>query len=214
MLAHRGDHRAAPENSLAAVRAAIALPGCDGVEFDLRAAADGTPVLIHDDTLERTHGRRDRVADVTAADLDRAGVPTFGAVLAAVPTDRFLDVEMKEDVVREAAALLTPWIERGGRAIVSSFSDDVLESARRHAPSISRWLNSEVLDSSTIARALSLGCSAVSAAFPEIDGERVSLARRAGLSVAAWTLTDPEELARVAGLGVVAVCAEGRALER
>jgi glycerophosphoryl diester phosphodiesterase len=214
MLAHRGDHRAAPENSLAAVRAALALPGCDGVEFDLRAAADGTPVLIHDDTLERTHRRSDRVADLTAADLDRAGIPTFGAVLAAAPRDRFLDVELKEDVVREAAALLTPWIERGGRAIVSSFSDEVLESARRQAPSISRWLNSEVLDSSTIERAVSLGCSAVSVEFRQIDRERVSLARRAGLAVATWTVTDQEELARVAGLGVVAVCVEGPALER
>ncbi len=37
-LAHRGDHRRYPENTLAAFRAALALPGCDGLEFDVRGA--------------------------------------------------------------------------------------------------------------------------------------------------------------------------------
>ena len=37
-LAHRGDWRAAPENSLAAFLAALAIPACDGLEFDVRAS--------------------------------------------------------------------------------------------------------------------------------------------------------------------------------
>ena len=38
-LAHRGDWRRAPENTLAAFLAALAVPGCDGLEFDVRAVA-------------------------------------------------------------------------------------------------------------------------------------------------------------------------------
>jgi glycerophosphoryl diester phosphodiesterase len=30
------------------------VPGCDGVEFDVRASADDVPVLVHDVTLERS----------------------------------------------------------------------------------------------------------------------------------------------------------------
>ncbi len=39
--AHRGDHRLAAENTLAAFAAAVAIPGIDGLELDVRASADG-----------------------------------------------------------------------------------------------------------------------------------------------------------------------------
>jgi glycerophosphoryl diester phosphodiesterase len=51
-LAHRGDWRNAPENSLAAMQAALAIPGCDGLEFDVRASSDGVPILLHDPSLD------------------------------------------------------------------------------------------------------------------------------------------------------------------
>ena len=44
-LAHRGDSRVAPENTLEALLAAMRIPGCDGVEFDVRLSRDGVPVL-------------------------------------------------------------------------------------------------------------------------------------------------------------------------
>ena len=39
----------------------VAVPGCDGLEFDVRRSRDGVPVLLHDETLERVQGRPDRV---------------------------------------------------------------------------------------------------------------------------------------------------------
>lgn len=53
IIAHRGYSARAPENTLAAVRAALEA-GADSVEFDVHTAADGTPVLIHDANLGRT----------------------------------------------------------------------------------------------------------------------------------------------------------------
>jgi glycerophosphoryl diester phosphodiesterase len=50
-LAHRGDHRRASENTIEAFVAAMHLPGCDGVELDVRASADGAAVVLHDETL-------------------------------------------------------------------------------------------------------------------------------------------------------------------
>ena len=82
-LAHRGDHRGAPENSIAALLAAMDVPGCDGVEFDVRASADGVPVLVHDETLARVQGRREAVGELTAARARRRlGVPRLDAALA------------------------------------------------------------------------------------------------------------------------------------
>jgi glycerophosphoryl diester phosphodiesterase len=97
-LAHRGDWRRAPENTIAALLAAISIPACDGLEFDVRASADGIPVIYHDATLERLHGRPDPVEMVPAAALAVLGVPTLAEVLAAVGRRPFLDVELKADV--------------------------------------------------------------------------------------------------------------------
>ncbi|MBB3996600.1 glycerophosphodiester phosphodiesterase family protein [Aureimonas pseudogalii] len=65
VVAHRGVWTDAPENSLAAIRAAVAL-GLDMVEIDARLAADGTPVVIHDATLDRTTGLSGRVGSLAA----------------------------------------------------------------------------------------------------------------------------------------------------
>ena len=52
-IAHRCGGVLAPENTLAGLQVAAAR-GCQAVEFDVMLSGDGTPVLIHDETLERT----------------------------------------------------------------------------------------------------------------------------------------------------------------
>lgn len=52
-VAHRGGGHDAPENTIAAIRAA-SKNGATGVELDLEFTADGVPVLMHDETVDRT----------------------------------------------------------------------------------------------------------------------------------------------------------------
>ena len=136
-LAHRGDWRGAPENSLAAFTAALAVPACDGLEFDVRASSDGVPVINHDATLARVHGRPERVDALTAAALGALGVPTLAEVLATVGRRVFLDVELKGDpgaaVVGVLAAGRGPALEH---AVVSSFERAALERVARLAPGL------------------------------------------------------------------------------
>ena len=62
-IAHRGDSAHAPENSLAAIRAAFELtPAPHFVEIDVHASRDGELVVIHDDDLARTTGTSGRVS--------------------------------------------------------------------------------------------------------------------------------------------------------
>ena len=70
IIAHRCGGALAPENTLAGLRVAARL-GCRGVEFDAMLAADGVPVLIHDETLERTTSGLGRVTDSESAQLIR-----------------------------------------------------------------------------------------------------------------------------------------------
>jgi glycerophosphoryl diester phosphodiesterase len=93
---HRGTNRYAPENSLPAIRTAVAL-GADYIEIDIRTTQDGCFVLMHDRTVNRTTNGQGEVAMITAESLSRldAGswfgkrftgkrVPTLDEALAAV----------------------------------------------------------------------------------------------------------------------------------
>jgi len=213
-LAHRGDHRRVHENTLAAFGAALGVPGCDGLEFDVRVSADGIPVVLHDDTLQRVQGRPDRVHDVRADALEALGVPTLEAVMAQVPGWAFLDVELKEDVAPAVVDALR--VARGPDFIgvaVSSFDTNVLAHAATAAPPLPRWLNADRLGRETIELAVALRCRAISISWSAIDRRGVDAARAAGLDVAAWTVRRRPTFDRLARLGVVAVCVEGRALD-
>jgi glycerophosphoryl diester phosphodiesterase len=68
ILGHRGTPREAPENTLVSLRRALEL-GLDGVEYDLHACQGGEPVLIHDETLDRTTDRSGPVAELAMSEL-------------------------------------------------------------------------------------------------------------------------------------------------
>ncbi len=213
-LAHRGDHRRAPENTLAAFDAALAVEGCDGIEFDVRAARDGTPIVLHDATLVRVQGRPARAADLDPATLAALGVPTLAEVLARVPATAFLDVELKDDVAAAVVAQLRH--ARGpapGRAAVSSFEPAVLAHVRALEPGWRCWLNADDLGARTLELARDLGCTGIAARWTAIDPAGAERARLLGLDLVAWTVRRRRDLVHLAALGVFAACVEGAALE-
>jgi glycerophosphoryl diester phosphodiesterase len=213
-LAHRGDWRHGAENTLPAFLAALAGPGCDGLEFDVRTARGGVPVCYHDDTLTRVHGIDRRVDDLTADELEAVGVPTLAAVLAAVPRRAFLDVELKDPPGRAAFEALVagrgPALER---AVVSSFMPATLERIGGLAPSWPRWLNAHDASPETITIAGELGCRGISVEWTALDAAAMARARAADLDVAAWTVRRRPTAARLERLGVMAICVEAAALD-
>ncbi|MGY3316742.1 glycerophosphoryl diester phosphodiesterase [Peribacillus simplex] len=68
ILAHRGQWREYPENSLAAINEAIE-DGAEIVEIDVQLTADGVPVLMHDTTVDRTTNGKGKVSDLTLAQI-------------------------------------------------------------------------------------------------------------------------------------------------
>ena len=213
-LAHRGDWRHAPENSIAALQAALAVPGCDGVEFDVRLSSDGVPVLLHDETLQRVQGRTDRVDEVRARDLEDLGIPALADALHVVPHRATVDIDLKglhdRTVIEVLAAGRGPGLVN---AVVSSFLPETLERVAGLAPAWPRWLNAHDLSAATIGRAAELGCQAISVDFHAIDAGSVALARSAGLDVVAWTVRRKTTYGRLQRLGVIAACVEAAALD-
>jgi glycerophosphoryl diester phosphodiesterase len=213
-LAHRGDWRHAPENSIAAIQAALAVPGCDGLEFDVRLSSDGVPVLLHDETLLRVQGRKERVDRVAARELEDLGVPTLADALGVIPHRAFLDVELKAGHDRTVVEVLASGRGPGlVNAIVSSFEPDTLERVGGLAPAWPRWLNSRDMEPSTIQTAVDLGCAAIAAEFHVIDEAAMARARRAGLDVVAFTVRRRATFGRLQRLGVIAACVEAAALD-
>jgi glycerophosphoryl diester phosphodiesterase len=213
-LAHRGDWRRAPENTLPAFLAALAVPGCDGLEFDVRAARGGVAVCYHDATLTRVHGIDRRVEELQADELETHGIPTLEAVLDRLPRRAFLDVELKGDPGRGAFEALVAGRGPGlARAVVSSFEPAALERIAGLAPPWPRWLNAGDADPATIARAVELGCRGMSVEWHALDRAAVARVRAAGLDLAAWTVRRRTTYARLERLGIGAICVEAAALD-
>jgi len=220
-LAHRGDWRVAPENSLDAMRAALAIPACDGLEFDVRASADGVAVLLHDDTLQRVQGVDARCADLPAPALERHGIPTLQAVLALAmgSGDRdepFLDIEFKALVPTALPLIDAARGHRAGglrQAVVSTFHPDVMAWLAAERPAWPRWANVVDLEPATIDAVAAFGCRGLASEWHSIDASGMRRAAEAGLAVAAWTVRRRDTFRRLERLGVVASCVEASALD-
>jgi glycerophosphoryl diester phosphodiesterase len=76
IIAHRGASVFAPENTLAAFQRAID-DGAEGIEFDVRLAKDGVPVVFHDATLSRVSVERGLLSHYTSAELQKIDVGSW-----------------------------------------------------------------------------------------------------------------------------------------
>lgn len=160
LIGHRGAAALAPENTLASIRAA-AESGVAWIEVDAKLARDGVPVLMHDDTLDRTTAGQGPVVARTAAELGRldAGswfdprfaaetVPTLAQCLAECRRLGLgLDLEIKPDKGTEAvtaAAVLGVLDEAGWTAddsiLITSFAVASIKVIRDYAPTFQRGL--------------------------------------------------------------------------
>jgi glycerophosphoryl diester phosphodiesterase len=116
VAAHRGACQSAPENSIAALKEAIA-QGADIVELDVRATADHVLVLLHDPTLERTSSGSGAVALQTYASVRSArlrrdsldghpassddGLPTLATALEVARNRILVNLDIKDDALAE-----------------------------------------------------------------------------------------------------------------
>lgn len=87
VVAHRGDWRYAPENSLAAIENAIRM-GVDIVELDVQRTKDGQLILMHDYTLDRTTTGKGKISDWTLDSIKTLKLKNGAAIKTrhAVPT--------------------------------------------------------------------------------------------------------------------------------
>ena len=70
ITAHRGASFEFPENTLLSMEKAVEA-GADMIEFDLRGTSDDIPILLHDETIDRTSNGKGRPEDYTLSELKK-----------------------------------------------------------------------------------------------------------------------------------------------
>lgn len=221
IIAHRCGGALAPENTLAGLRLAARL-GCRGVEFDAMLAADGLPVVIHDETLQRTTSGRGRVADMDAAAfvrLDAGGrhhpafagepAPTLDEVLRLCATlGLWANVEIKPSTGQDLAtgrvvAQHAP--AAAGKILLSSFSTAALCAAAAEAPQLPRALLVEAIPGDWRERMAESGAIALHCAARAVTADVLQTVREAGVPLACYTVNRRDEAERLFALGVSAI---------
>lgn len=223
LIAHRCGGALAPENTLAGLRIAARL-GVKAVEFDAMLSRDGVPVVIHDETLERTTNGVGRVADTAAAELQAldagaahhpayAGepLPTLAAALALCDELKLaVNLEIKPAAGYEAvtgstvAALAVVCAPRAG-LLLSSFAPAALAAARELAPELPRALLVETIPADWLQRLKAHDCKALHTAARTLDHDLARAVIGAGIPLACYTVNRPDEAEALFALGVSAV---------
>lgn len=208
ILGHRGAPRIELENTLISFSRALAL-GADGVEIDIQRSQDGVPVVVHDETLDRTTRASGRVADLRWGAIERlsgALVPSFDQVSAwAAASGAWLNVELKAAGVERAILELLHERKLEERTVISSFDPGIVHLITTLEPELPAFLLAERFDPEAEAALRYSGarglCLHVDAAQPEI----LENLHDRGLPVIIWTVNDPGRLRELLRQGVAGV---------
>jgi glycerophosphoryl diester phosphodiesterase len=223
VFAHRGAKAVAPENTLPAFEQAIAL-GADGVELDVQCSKDGVLVVMHNFTVDETTDGRGRVMDLTAAELAKldagshfsadfanVGVPTLEDVLGLVAGKLKINIEIKsQDPMGGREVEPVAELIRAGnlydQVIVSCFNPVTLIKMRHVDPQVSLGLLYYGQQLPAFLREIWLSSILRPEAFHPhhllVDEEYMTWATAIPAAINTWTVNDPAEAQRLAGLGV------------
>ncbi len=219
--AHRGNSSHAPENTLAAFRLAIELPA-PWIELDVHPALDGTLVVIHDKTVDRTTDGSGALRQLSVEQLRQldAGswfgpafrgepVPTLAEVLQlVVPTATRLNVEIKASPPdADVSGSLVRMLRGCGKEreyLVSSFDLEALLQVRAIAPEIGLALIGPGPELLTAAR--EHGLPWIHVHHPTLSPELVATAHAEGIKVNTWTVDDTGLLESYRDFGIDKLC--------
>lgn len=229
IVAHRGASHDAPENTQAAFVLAW-MQGANAIEGDFRLTKDHQVVCIHDESTDRTAGRKAAVSLSTLESLRQLDIGgwmgsqwrgqrilTLTEVLMLIPEGKQLFLEIKDglQILEPIKAVLDQSPANCQRVVLQSFDTAVLKAARPLFPGfqILKLVNRKRSSpqkpwspstESIIDEAVSLGLDGINCAASAIlhDPQFAPSVHNAGKSLHAWTVNRPGNAAALARLGV------------
>lgn len=223
IIAHQGASGHAPENTMAAFQLALDLQA-DGIELDVMLSKDGHVVVIHDSTVDRTTNGTGRVNQMTLKQLQAldAGngerIPTLEEVLATFGGHCLINIELKNFVspFDRLPIVVAEMLNQNGfskSVMIATFNPFNLRRFRRHCQKVKMGLLTE--------RNLAkhwlwqmFPHDALHPYFRDVDQGLVEAVHARQREVNVWTVDDPDEIQRLARLGVDSIITNDPLLAR
>lgn len=223
LCAHRGFNTVAPENSLPALGAAVAL-GAEEIEFDIWSTSDGVLVSSHDSTLDRVSNGTGKIYEHTYAELleldfgvkhgERfAGlkIPTFEEILKKFAGRvvinlhvKIWDIDAPDPMIEEIVALIRKY-DCARHVYFMTTNDKIIRRVMEYAPDIAvcvGWDGNKDDPLSMAKRAIELGAYKIQLFKPYFNEETVKLAHEHGILCNVFWADDPEEAREYLDMGI------------
>ena len=222
LCAHRGLHRTAPENSMPAYGAAVAL-GATEIELDLWTSADGVLVSCHDATLDRVSDGTGKIYEKTYAELAALDfgiryderyrglrIPTFEDILRELGGRCIMNIHVKlwevdigRPMIREIIDMIRKY-DCEKHVYLMIVNDEIHRAVKEYAPDIPTCVgwdgNREPL--SMVHRAIALGAEKVQLYKPYFNAETVKLAHEHGIKCNVFWSNDAAEARKFLEMGI------------
>ena len=221
-VGHRGASYLAPENTLAAIKLAWEL-GAHGAECDVMLTADKKVVLFHDKNTKKLTGQNLNVKEATWEELkplvvipretnrpeySNETIPLLEDVLAAIPEDRMLVIEIKTgpEILPHLREVIAQHWKRGKISFIAFDLETIKQTKALYPELPCYYLSSFKSDiNKHFDAVVKSGLDGVDLRHNIIDEELVERCKASGLDVWCWTVNDPEIAKKMQQLGVSAV---------
>ncbi len=210
IVGHRGACGHAPENTLKSFARAIEM-GCQRVEFDVHLSRDGTPVVIHDATVDRTTNGEGAVRSLSLTELKRldAGqgesIPTLMEVIDFCRGKVDLQIELKGEGCPPAVAGVLNRCWDPKKVVVTSFNLSMLKDFAAILPEVAVGLLNKDPNRDMVRVALDGGHRWICPRYDVVSRAWVAQAHKVGLLVYVYHVNDREVARKIAPWGVDAL---------
>ncbi len=219
VIGHAAGAGEAPANTLAGVESCLDA-GAEAIEIDVQLCGDGIPVLMHDETVDRTTDLKGKVRLLSVEELAEADagngehVPTLDEVLQLVDGQLAVFCELKsttgdpEQDTRLVGAVIDLIVRFGAWdwVGVQSFRRDIVRQVRQAETRISAGIISVPVQGGAfdqlLGAALKRNAQAISIEHSCVDRDVVVRAKQRQLSIWTWTPDRPEDWERLIDAGV------------
>ena len=201
-IGHRGAKGHLPENTLASFQKAIDL-GVDMIELDVRMSLDKIPMVIHDETVDRTTSSTGLVTDYSAKELQHLGIPTLRDVFELVDNRCEINVEIKTfSATQSVLDLINKNTFDQNKILISSFDWNALQEIRFHNDNIRIGVLTETDFDLALAFAKFIKAYSIHPYYHMLTAENIRKIKEKGFKIFSWTINEPEDITFVRSLNV------------
>jgi glycerophosphoryl diester phosphodiesterase len=230
VIAHRGFSGQYPENTIAAVEAAIEL-GVDMVEVDVRLSSDGVPVLCHNAQVNKTSDGAGDVATMTLDQLKALDVgswknarfqdermPTLAEVLTIASGRTRLNLDIKDPAAVPAVLATLYAHDMLDEVVISGCTWRMVKEIRQVTPGVPVLLNVDMTVallayygwkrtafSLLLWQARFCGAAGINVVHRYVTPDGVARLHRANKPVWTWTVNTQQRALTLADMGVASI---------